>query len=116
MKSIITLSIAIIFNGFISSAIANEKMVASLCEKVKECALKQMKSEELPESVKKMMQPMLNKMCSKMVESYNLEKNENMKDESRACLMSMQKLSCESLMKLDDGTKECKILEKKYSN
>ncbi len=116
MKLIATLSIVLIFSGFVSSVTANEKMINSLCKKMKQCALKQMESEELPKSVKKMMEPMLNEMCSKMVESYRLENNDRLKNEANACLASMQKLNCEQLMNLEDSTKECKSLENKYSD
>lgn len=85
-----------------------------LCEKVKSCALAQIKEQELTPEMKQMMQPMLDNMCATMQSRVGeVDTGHTLHDPALACMRSMEKLSCQQMMNPEQvQTSECEEYEK----
>jgi hypothetical protein len=81
----------------------------ALCQKVRSCALAQVRQQDMTPEMQAMMEPMLKSMCASM--SAGIEDapaDHKLYQPAVACMRSMAALSCEQMEALDDGTPECR--------
>jgi len=115
MKNFLIFYIAastVIFSG---SAFADlNDSSAELCDKVKSCALAEVKAQGLPEGMVQMMVGMFEGMCATWVEPYAATVDKaGLEDKAIACIDSVVSESCAALMKAKGAfrTKECDEFE-----
>lgn len=90
-----------------SFAQADELITLSntLCEKVKSCALAEMKTEKLDDATRAMIKPMLDNMCVSMGEyTAAVAENDELRGSAVACLKSLQSVTCDDLKRGEQGT------------
>lgn len=85
----------------------------SLCEKVKACAMAEMKKEELTAEMRQMMQPMLDSMCANMqARVKSVPSGDALYEPAVACMRSMEALSCKEMQSDKANTPACQTYEK----
>lgn len=81
----------------------------ALCQKVRGCALAQVRQEDMTPEMQAMMEPMLKSMCASMTAGIeDAPVDHKLYQPAVACMRSMADLSCEQMETLDDGTPECR--------
>ncbi len=92
----------------------------ALCDKVKQCALAQMGTQELTPQMRQAVVPMIENMCSSMQAQFQLfPANHELYEPALACMTSMSALPCEALMEGAVETPQCEeyqALAKEYSD
>jgi hypothetical protein len=81
----------------------------ALCEKVRSCAMAQVRQEDMTPEMRAMMEPMLENMCTRMRAGVaDAPVDHKLYEPAVACMRSMADLSCEQIESLADGTPECR--------
>jgi len=84
-----------------------------LCEKVKACAMQEIKQEDLTPQMREMMQPMLDNMCANMqARVKSVPSGDQLYEPAVSCMRSMEALSCEAMQTDQANTPECQAYEK----
>lgn len=86
-----------------------EEATNALCEKIKSCALADMRMEDMDDADKRMMMNMMDNMCLDMQQNYTAAPNSPHYDEAAACMRSMADLTCGEFqaMSEENPTEEC---------
>ena len=114
-SNIIALAVStLIFSG---SAMADlNGSMDELCEKMKTCALGEVKKQGLPEGMEQMMVGMFEGMCAAWVKPYASTIGQaGLEDKAEACVESVVSQSCDALMTQSENgpftSDECKEFE-----
>lgn len=84
------------------------------CEKIRTCTLAEMESQDIPPEMESMLKPLIDGMCTKMLEEMKAEETPKaLEDDAMACMDSMNALSCSALMNGEADTKACSDFQKK---
>jgi hypothetical protein len=81
----------------------------AMCEKVKQCAIDRMGTEDMTEQMRQSITPMLENMCVSMQEQFQqVPTDHELYQPALACMRSMVALSCEELMDGAADTAQCR--------
>lgn len=115
ISNIISLAVATLF--FSGSAMADlNGSMDELCQKMKTCALGEVKKQGLPEGMEQMMVGMMEGMCAAWVQPYSAAIGQaGLESKAEACVESVVSQSCATLMTQGDNgpftSDECKEFE-----
>lgn len=97
MKQFILMSSLLL--AFISTPAPASEHTEKMCEKIRECALGEIATNQVPEQMKDLVLHMINSQCDTMAERYDAEFAEaGLRDKAEACVDSIVVQECSELL------------------
>lgn len=96
------------------SPVSASEHTEKMCEKIRECALGELATNQIPEQMRDIMVQVINTQCDSMAEKYDAQFEEaGVREKAEACVDSIVVQSCSDLMatKGRPNTVECEEFE-----